>query len=129
MSFARLTSKWRILKEPLNGKLNMHVKIIRTCAMLHNFVLDFDDDDDDDDDARKDGPVEMGYYPMRLDPNAPEDKEILDRFKSKAPGHSIVREAIKKIIELNDLRRPKYNLERNQKEVERNHEVNEYRVE
>ena len=129
MSFARLTSKWRILKEPLNGKLNMHVKIIRTCAMLHNFVLDFDDDDDDDDDARKDGPVEMGYYPMRLDPNVPEDKEILDRFKSKVPGYSIVREAIKKIIELNDLRRPKYNLDRNQKEVERNHEVNEYRVE
>ena len=44
------------------------------------------------------------------------------------PGHSIVREAIKKFIELNDLRRPKYNLERNQKEVQRNHEVNEYRA-
>ena len=69
------------------------------------------------------------YYPMCLDPNVTEDKEIRDRFKSKVPGHSIVREAIKKFIELNDLTRPKYNLERNQKEVERNHEVNEYRVE
>ena len=99
---------------------------------LLNFVLDFDnqtDFDDDGDDAWKDGPVKMGYYPMRLDPNVPEDKEILDRFKSKVPGHSIVREAIKKFIELNDLRRPQYNLERNRKEVDRNHEVNEYRVE
>ena len=75
MSFTRLTSKWRILKEPLNGKLNMQIKVIRACAMLHNFVLDFDyeddDDDDDDDDALKDGPVEMGYY---LLPNAPRPK-------------------------------------------------------
>jgi len=42
-----------------NFERAIQVKIIRTCAMLHNFVLDFDNQTDfDDDDAWKDGPVE-----------------------------------------------------------------------
>ena len=35
-------------------------------------VDEFNDDED--------GPVEMGNYPIRLDPNVAEDFEILDRF-------------------------------------------------
>mmetsp|Transcript_21410 Transcript_21410/g.27596 ORF Transcript_21410/g.27596 Transcript_21410/m.27596 type:complete len:80 (-) Transcript_21410:41-280(-) len=56
-------------------------------------------------------------------------REISNERRCIQSVSSIVREAIKKFIELNDLRRPKYNLERNQKEVQRSHEVNEYRVE
>ena len=63
--------KWRVLKSPLNGKLTTHVKVLRACAILHNYVLNKDKillDDERDEDI-KDGAVHMGYYPMRLDPN------------------------------------------------------------
>ena len=58
------------------------MKVLKACAILHNCVLNNDKillDDEGDEDI-KDGPVHMGYYPMRLDPNVEEDKIIIDRL-------------------------------------------------
>jgi len=110
---ARTIGKWRVLKSPLNGKLTTHVKVLRACAILHNYVLNKDKillDDEGDKDV-KDGPVQMGYYPMRLDPNVEEDKIIMDRLHSSVPGQSVVREAIKRLIRMNEMRRPDYKLQ------------------
>ena len=62
--------------------------------------------DDEGDEDIKDGPVQMGYYPMRLDPNVEEDKIMIDRLHSSVPGQSVVRKAIKRFIRVNEMRRP-----------------------
>ena len=44
-----------------------HLKVLRACAILHNYALNKDKirlDSEGDEDI-KDGPVQMGYYPMR----------------------------------------------------------------
>ena len=69
--------------------------------------------DDEGDEDIKDGPVQMGYYPMRLDPNVEDDKIIIHRLHSSVPGQSVVREAIKRFIRVKEMRRPDYNLARN----------------
>ena len=82
---------------------------------MHNYVLNKDKillDDEGDEDI-KDGLVHMGYYPMRLGPNVEEDNIIIDRLHSSVPGQSVVREAIKRFIRVNERRRPDYNLARN----------------
>jgi len=72
------------------------VKVLRACAILHNYVLNKDKIllDDKGDENIKDGPIHMGYYPIRLDPNVEEDKIIIDRLHSSVPGQSVVREAL-----------------------------------
>jgi len=72
------------------------VKVLRACAILHNYVLNKDKTllDDERDEDIKDGPVHMGYHPMRLDLNVEEDKIIIDRLHSSVPGQSVVREAL-----------------------------------
>ena len=82
---------------------------------MHNYVLNKDKiqlDYEGDEDI-KDGPVQMGYYPMRLDPNVEGDKIIIHRLHSSVPGQSVVREAIKRFIRVNEMRRPDYSLARN----------------
>jgi len=102
------------------------VKVLRACAILHHYVLQLDDEGDED---IKDGPVQMGYYPMRLDPNAEEDKIIIGRLHSSVPGQSVVREVIKKFIQVNEMRRPDYNLARNSSLIMNEHaDETEYRV-
>jgi len=107
------------------------VKVLRACAILHNYVLNKDKiqlDDEGDEDI-KDGPVQMGYYPMRLDPNVEEDKIIIDCLHSSVPGQSVVREAIKKFIQVNKMRRPDYNLARNSSLILNEHaDETEYNV-
>ena len=107
------------------------MKVLRACAILHNYVLNKDKiqlDDEGDEDI-KDGPVQMGYYPMRLDPNVEEDKIIIDRLHSSVPGQSVVREAIKRFIRVNEMRRPDYNLARNSSLImNENVDETEYRV-
>jgi len=88
------------------------VKVLRACAILHNYVLNKDKIqlDDEGDEYINDVPVQMGYYPMRLDPNVEEDKIIIDRLHSSVPGQSVVRGAIKRFIQVNEMRCPDYNL-------------------
>jgi len=59
---------------------------------LHNYVPNKDKillNDEGDEDIK-----DVGYYPMRLDPNVEEDKIIIDRLHSSVPGQSVVREAL-----------------------------------
>ena len=51
---------------------------------------------------------------MRLDLNVEEDKIIIDRSHPSVPGHAVVRKAITMFIRVNQMRRPDYNLARNQ---------------
>ena len=67
------------------------MKVLRACAILHNYILNKDKillDDEGDEDING-GPVHMGYYPMQLDPNVEEDIIIIDRLHSSVPGQSV----------------------------------------
>ena len=77
------------------------MKVLRACAILHNYVLNKDQIqlDDEGDEDTKEGPVQMGYYPMRLDPNVEGDKIIIHRLHFSVPGQSVVREATKVSLE------------------------------
>ena len=107
------------------------MKVLRSCAILHNYFLNKDKiplDDEGDEDI-KDGPVHVGYDPMRLNPNVEEDKIIVDRLHSSVPGQSVVRDAIKSFIRENDRRCPDYNLVRNSSlTMNENVDDTEYRV-
>ena len=97
------------------------------CARLHNYIIDMDvpptminDDEDDNIIAVPHAPDGMGYTPVMLDPN--EDFVKVD-------GVSQARAAIVSEISREGLRRPDYNLERNQSRLvheERPQEMLEY---
>ena len=58
-----------------------------------------------------------------------EDKIIIDRLHSSVPGQSVVREAIKRFIRVNEMRRPDYILARNSSLIlNENGDETEYRV-
>jgi len=57
------------------------------------------------------------------------DKIIIDRLHSSVPGQSVVHEAIKRFIQVNEMRRPDYNLARNSSLImNENVDETEYRV-
>lgn len=58
-AFGPIKSRWRILHERLDSKINFVNKIVIACVVLHNFCIrarDFWDEppDDDDDDGSDD---------------------------------------------------------------------------
>ena len=66
---------------------------------------------------------------LALYPNVEEDKIIIDRLHSSVSGQSVVREAIKRFIRVNEMRRPDYNLARNSLLImNENVDETEYRV-
>ena len=116
MTFGRLVNKFRILKRPLETKLQKSSKVIMACACLHNFVIDEDmpeeeDSFNDSEDANagaeiiagpEGAPRGMAYLPTMPE----EDFEIMD-------GVSQTRDAIVEAIHDLALRRPHHNLVRN----------------
>ena len=48
MSFGRLVQKWRILDDHLQLLVHNNMKILRVCAALHNFVINYSDDNEDE---------------------------------------------------------------------------------
>ena len=64
------------------------MKLLRVCAILHNYVLNKDKIplDDEGDGEINDGLIHKVFYPMRLDPNVEEDKKITDGLYSSVGG-------------------------------------------
>ena len=127
MAFGRIVRKFQVLKRNIEGKLSKISSIVMACARLHNYIIDMDvpptvinDDEDDNIIAVPHAPDGMGYTPVMLDPN--EDFVKVD-------GVSQARAAIVSEISREGLRRPDYNLERNQSRLvheERPQEMLEY---
>lgn len=46
MAFSLLVNKFRILKTPLTRSMHANSRIIMTCAILHNFIIDTDSQDE-----------------------------------------------------------------------------------
>jgi hypothetical protein len=112
-AFGLLTTKWRILRKPLECSLKVNADILQICALLHNFVIDNKDDDDFTADNSLDGPniramsespLGWGYLPT---------VEPLETH----PGTSQTRDAILRHIHRNGFCRPQRNLE--QREIDR----------
>ena len=114
MAFGLLTSKWRILRRPLQCKLKHAGKLFLCVARLHNFCINerllhgqqfqvgggatgpasFDDDDNDDDETS------FAFLPS-------------DVTVTNIPGNSMMREILLEKMTNMSLCRPQYNQERN----------------
>jgi hypothetical protein len=112
-AFGLLTTKWRILRKPLECSLKVNVNILEICALLHNYVIDckaHDDDDNSPGDKSLDGPkirsmlespLGWGYLPT-VEPLVTH------------PGTSQTRDAILRHIHRHGFCRPQRNLAQNQ---------------
>jgi DDE superfamily endonuclease len=71
MAFGRLTTKWRILRTPLQTNLDKTVQIVQVACRLHNYVINWQEGamgnvDDDDDEIEIEVHInargDIGYY-------------------------------------------------------------------
>ena len=109
-AFGLLTTKWRVLRKPLECSLQTNALILDVCARLHNFVIDNKEDDFCVEDWSLDGPnisvmtgspLGWGYLPTVQD-------------LQTIPGTSQTRDAIMRHIQRNGFSRPQRNLEQRQ---------------
>jgi hypothetical protein len=104
--FGLLTTKWRVLRKPLECSLKVNTDILQIFALLHNFVIDNKDDDFiagtslDGPNIRvmSESPLGWGYLPT---------VEPLEAH----PDTSQTRDAILRHIHCNGYCRPRPNLE------------------
>jgi hypothetical protein len=105
-AFGFLTTKWRVLRKPLEGSLKVNTDILQICALLYNFVIDNKDDDFIADTSldgpnirvMSESPLSWGYLPT---------VEPLEAH----PGTSQMRAAILRHIHRYGYCRPQRNLE------------------
>jgi hypothetical protein len=105
-AFGLLTTKWKILRKPLECSLKTNADILQICALLHNYVIDNKEDDSATDTslegpnirAMSESPLGWGYLPT------------VEPLETQ-PGTSQTRDAILRHIHRNGFCRPKRNLE------------------
>jgi len=127
MAFGGLSTKWRILRQPIECNLENTSKILEACARLHNFEITEDQADDFippvngqhkhtmeenfDIDALEDFEVGgNGFIPIRPEDDHPEwdaTQEVQLR------GHSFTRESIRHHILQHGHQRPTHDVARN----------------
>ena len=107
-AFGHFTTKWRIFRKPVSGRLVNTSNMLMACARLHNFVIDNDWEPEADDVADAADPTDelgLGLFGESYHPN-------LTEFRSQQ-ANSFLRDAIVDYIEGNAFRRPLYNRVRN----------------
>ena len=104
MAFGRLTSKWRILKRPLQVRLKNVGALFLCITRLHNFcinegevVTDSSNSENDSEDSS-----DSQFFPS-------------DVTTTTITGNSMLRDILVNEIQRNSLARPQYNLDRNGK--------------
>jgi hypothetical protein len=106
IAFGLLTTKWRILRRPLECSLQTNARILAICARLHNYVINQKEETFSRDDLVLDGPniwsmpecpLGWGYLPT---------VEELQAY----PGTSQTRDAIMHHIRRHGFSRPQRNL-------------------
>ena len=118
MAFGLLTTKWRILRQPLavNVADGTVAKIVETCTILHNFVITHDgtyDLADEDQGIDTFGDTGLGYFETHLtDAERDEGGHTEDEIML-VEGVSLIRVHIRNGICENGYVRPTHNVERN----------------
>jgi hypothetical protein len=113
-AFGLLTNKWRALRTPMTNSLSCNTRIITACSLLHNFVIAEDWPKDHDNLGRLNAEV-SNIVPLDNAPNGEGYMPILQDLQDPdTPGVSVCRDHIVNYIQQNSLRRPQYNLHRNQ---------------
>jgi len=118
MAFARLVTKWRILRAPLLGSLATISRTLMACATMHNYVIDNDGHNEhlqlgndsgsnDFDFIVQNAPRGMMYLPTM--PDLDGDNVTTHQL---ATSHT-VQASILQVIEQLCIRRPRHNIERN----------------
>jgi hypothetical protein len=110
MAFGILTSKWRILCHPLQGRVKYAGKIFFACTRLHNFIIDLEGGA-----ARvaNSNAASMAAFGIVDDSDNfhffPSDVDL-----STVPGNSLMRDIlVGDRMNTMALVRPRYNLDRN----------------
>jgi hypothetical protein len=114
MSFGLLTTKFRILRSPLQTKLAMSASVFEACARLHNFVINNDWEDEDFEDMDE---TDMEIVAL---PNSPNGQwGYLPTVEDLVPvgGTSQIRDAVVEYVSMNAFRRPAHNEERRRTEL------------
>jgi hypothetical protein len=101
-AFGLMTTKWRILRKPLQVKLSNVGNVVIAIARLHNFTITQRPElvTDSIDRLERIGNMDLGFVPS--------DASVVD-----IPGSSIPRDRIVRHIRSNALTRPQNNLKRN----------------
>lgn len=105
MAFGHMTTKWRILRAPLEVKLKTGTMVVMSIARLHNFVI-----------SERPSAVLESIDPIFTHRDG--DRSVLgyipsDTIVQTVPGTSMIRERIVRFVSENALARPNYNLLRN----------------
>jgi hypothetical protein len=119
MAFARLVTKWRILRAPLLGSLATISRTLMACAIMHNYVIEVDGHNDHlslkNDSVGNDfefivtnAPRGMTYLPTMPD----FDEESFLGGSPLVTSHT-VQASILQVIDQLCIRRPRANIERN----------------
>jgi hypothetical protein len=103
-AFRLLVSKWRIFKKPLEVKLFRVFHIVQACAQLHNFCIDNRDDS---------APLILNRDPESYHPNFEEFVPAVQTLVTARSRRCTVREAIRAQLASDGVRRPLYNIVRN----------------
>ena len=118
MAFGMLTTKFQILKKPLQVKLCNTGKVFLCCARLHNFIINeglaANDGDDHHDDHNE-------LFPSNGNGEGEEGNAFIasDVSVAQIGGNSIMRDILVDRIANKALVRPQYNVERNSKRQRR----------
>ena len=136
MTFGLLTTKWRILRRPLNYSTAKNAKIVRVCAKLHNFCIRmrqlYEENDDsgtriglivdgvDDPECFGILPINdggnmvnpFGYLPTHSDDDGFPDTDPTSIHTSLSPDSNRQQSIVSEII-ARSLQRPQHNKRRN----------------
>jgi hypothetical protein len=135
MAFGLLTTKWRILRRPLNYSTAKNAKIVRVCAKLHNFCIRMQQLDEENDGGGRIGhivdevenperfgiiPVDhggnmvnpFGYLPTVSDDDDFPDTDPTSIYTSLSPDSNRRQFIVSEII-ARSLQRPQHNKRRN----------------
>ena len=118
-AFGLFTTKWRIFRKPVAGRLVNTSRMLMACARLHNFVIDNDWDTTADkvaaaDDIGQDDTTDtqLDFVEVELGPLGERYFPNLTAFRPQQ-ANSFLRDAIVGYIEGNAFRHPPYNRSRN----------------
>ena len=108
MAFGRLTNKFRILRTHLGYSLSKSAEVLQSCAILHNYIIDFDGfkDDDEDNTDSSDFVITNAPNGMRYLPNIPDGLELVENTSQS-------QQYLVRYINDHTIRRPLHNIIRN----------------
>jgi hypothetical protein len=122
MAFARMVTKWRILRAPLLGSLRTISRTLMACAVMHNYVIDSDEHNvhltqrqednvstslaSDLDFIVRNAPGGMTYLPTIPNDGQLNELEVISLS-------STVQASLLQVIDTLCIRRPRHNIERN----------------